>query len=874
MSLTRSLWFGSALWLTLSLIGCGKAKAPVADAPNNSPPAVPAQATDSAPAADAASMTDATAPASEAPVEVAGTMPADKPAPSAPVNPPSTTPAGAGTSPVATPAATPAGGVAAANAERHQRLEKLLANREQNVAPGNSLKQIGLALHNFYDVNDVLPGNDSDGSGDSATGLSWRVHLLPYLGEAELYDEFQLDEPWDSEHNKTLIAKMPQAYGKHDAGKTRYQVFAGEGTPFPSGKGLTFPDVIDGLSNTLAVVIAGEDVADVWTKPGGLPFNAEKPAAALGKVGDEVWVLWLDGSASKISTKAESLALMIQHADGQMLAEEDRGFSRKTAPTRTAAEPAAIPPLAERAPTIRQDGIPSDTLLVISGQPRRVIEHPLFDQLFEAVNHQQQSKADFVWGMLPPDMREDLEPAGVSPPLIEEFRICFGSEILQFDPFDGQPPAFVLSLRFAAPIDEERLSQIFIDKSWGELELQVSGGVSYVVEPEQGTAFGFPSDREFVIGQQAMVAAALDPAKHAQPDSPLLQQLTSTGNPMLVLAGVMTPEVRAQAQALSQQVPPPVMLFMPYVTQLASLSIQTDLEQPQLLAIETRFQKPELAAGLGAILEGQLGLARDQFTEMKPAMADSEMAPALPLLTELVDGLKLTTEGNRVSLVAPRPENLNDLPKLLAPAIEHQQRVEAERQLRNNLKQIGLAIHNYHDTFNHMPALDGVGHDPAKAVGLSWRVWILPFLDEAPLYNEFHLDEPWDSEHNKALIPRMPKIFGENAEGKTSIHVVTGEGTPFQKGKGLRFQQITDGLSNTILAVEAADDTAEIWTKPTGLTLDLKDPLKCLGKFPEEQTAFRVLLMDGSVRNMSRMIDGEIFRKLVQHQDGEDLGDF
>ena len=74
----------------------------------------------------------------------------------------------------------------------------------------------------------------------------------------------------------------------------------------------------------------------------------------------------------------------------------------------------------------------------------------------------------------------------------------------------------------------------------------------------------------------------------------------------------------------------------------------------------------------------------------------------------------------------------------------------------NNLKQIGLAMHNYHDARGRLPAAYTVDKDGKPL--LSWRVLILPYTEEAALYKEFHLDEPWDSEHNKNLIARMPAV--------------------------------------------------------------------------------------------------------------------
>src|SRR5438309_10601168 len=90
----------------------------------------------------------------------------------------------------------------------------------------------------------------------------------------------------------------------------------------------------------------------------------------------------------------------------------------------------------------------------------------------------------------------------------------------------------------------------------------------------------------------------------------------------------------------------------------------------------------------------------------------------------------------------------------------------------NSLKQILLAFHNFHDASGKFPTAASYSKDGKPL--LSWRVQILPFIEQTNLYNEFHVDEPWDSEHNKKLIPRMPKIFGSlnvaaNQEGKTRI---------------------------------------------------------------------------------------------------------
>ncbi len=114
---------------------------------------------------------------------------------------------------------------------------------------------------------------------------------------------------------------------------------------------------------------------------------------------------------------------------------------------------------------------------------------------------------------------------------------------------------------------------------------------------------------------------------------------------------------------------------------------------------------------------------------------------------------------------------------------------------------------------------------------LSWRVAILPYIEEQALYQQFHLNEPWDSEHNRKLIPQMPAIFFcpstplELSDGKTTYQTATGPGTAFGDAKrlirpaqGVHLAGVSavfpDGMSNTIVVLEVAPGDAVPWTKP------------------------------------------------------------
>jgi prepilin-type processing-associated H-X9-DG protein len=163
----------------------------------------------------------------------------------------------------------------------------------------NNMKRFGLAFQEYHDANVVLPGNIF--AKDGTPLLSWRVAILPYIDEKALFDQFKLDEPWDSKHNKELIAKMPKLYKpirvKAKGGETFYQVFEGEDTLYrPKKENYTLRALteLNGTSNTCLVIEAGSPV--IWTKPTDLPFDKKKPLPKLGGLFDgEFHVVFCDG---------------------------------------------------------------------------------------------------------------------------------------------------------------------------------------------------------------------------------------------------------------------------------------------------------------------------------------------------------------------------------------------------------------------------------------------------------------------------------------------------------------------------------------------------------------------------------------------------
>jgi prepilin-type processing-associated H-X9-DG protein len=192
------------------------------------------------------------------------------------------------------------------------------------------------------------------------------------------------------------------------------------------------------------------------------------------------------------------------------------------------------------------------------------------------------------------------------------------------------------------------------------------------------------------------------------------------------------------------------------------------------------------------------------------------------------------------------------------------------------MKQMGLAFHNFHSANDHFPAA-AIKDKNGKPL-LSWRVAILPYLEQGQLYNEFHLDEPWDSAHNKPLIARMPPTFAvpgaKAAPGETFYRGFSGASAVFDpKDKdGLSLRDVTDGTSNTVGLIEAK--TAVVWTKPDAeIPFDPNDPKKAAdflnaagGHFPG---GFNALFLDGSVKFLKTTINPQVFRALLTRSGGE-----
>ena len=372
-------------------------------------------------------------------------------------------------------------------------------------------------------------------------------------------------------------------------------------------------------------------------------------------------------------------------------------------------------------------------------------------------------------------------------------------------------------------------------------------------------------DRTLLMGSKSMVLAMLD----ARPK-----------------AGLMTAKVKAQTldrdfvvvvfpsslQALadaSSMLAPPMMRGAPtaQLNQVKSFVASVDLSGSDMLTVKVDGNDATAGASLeNSFKDGQKKLddlynMMKQFQNPNASQAEKDV---MTFAEKLKAGISIARSGNETTLTVKNPGGWEPVVAALKKSIEEARGAAQRTMVINNMKQIGLALHNFHDANGSFPPKeDGSGS------GLSWRVHLLPYLGEAPLYQQFKLDEAWDSPTNRPLVERMPKVF-ESAQpgekGKTRFVGFAGEGAVFGPRKGLKLRDLTDGSSGTILAVEVAPEKAVIWTKPEDAPFNPADPKTAMGRLGEK---FVALFADGAVKSLKSSIDNEKLRALITFAGGE-----
>ncbi|MCI0380819.1 MAG: DUF1559 domain-containing protein [Gemmataceae bacterium] len=477
-------------------------------------------------------------------------------------------------------------------------------------------------------------------------------------------------------------------------------------------------------------------------------------------------------------------------------------------------------------------------------------------------------------GKKPAHFREDVEganepemPVSIQDPLADLLLHRHQSSV-------AMPPLMIVSANKA--LNRKHLIRaVMMDRAGG-------ARIPFLPTPLGDGNVLFLSDRSFMVGETIqlwdyvhLVSMPVNRNLVKRAPAPLSFALDRGAKGHLITAG-------AQASPrLTHETNRTLVPFYPLFTMPAA-SATVDLGKKVELHLELRGRSERQAALAAQSLKTAIATLEITVEEVRK-IADAQGAKpvqkvlgAEAKLQQLLAAAKVQHEGPEVHCRLSVDLTSESWRGLVAEVVAILRETAGRAQSVLNLKQIALAMHSHYDVFKGLPphALRTVkGKDGGPL--LSWRVAILPFIEEDALYRQFDLDLPWDHPHNKKLIEKMPKIYAApgiatKAPGLTHYQVFVGPGTVFEDRSlgnprlGIRLADIRDGTSNTLLVVEGAEPV--IWTKPDDLPYDPKRPLPKIGGLYGD--GFNAAFADGAVRYL-RNLDEQTFRALITRNGGE-----
>jgi hypothetical protein len=562
---------------------------------------------------------------------------------------------------------------------------------------------------------------------------------------------------------------------------------------------------------------------------------------------------------------------------------------------RAADQAAAKPPLAEKKPvagaTLKaNDGLlpafdnsylPAETIAVASFKPlklanSKVTIQPTFLQFPNAFS------IGFGTNTLTKDDAWEIEelkavvlaPAAISAPARNSPDSNAGIEV---DP----PSVFIYRMR--QPFDQSKIRvKIFGEPPDGVTELTLHGHKCYRATSEaSGDVVNYllVEDRTVVVVREKDLAPVLaadakgHPAWYAHWQK-MAQSPIAFGFDSTAILAVMT-----AAEAV--HVDPAEQLFDSIVkeTSLVFGHVVSSKEGLQI-RVNAHCQSPEAAVATDKLLHGIVTMGIQALPElMDPALLPKEYQPldiggsltkALTSLTTTVNALEkqitVVTEvdADFMTKFADATEALlvRDTEELAARAKEH------DKAHVEKLGRLVEAMNAYHTAHGHFPAAAVIG--PDGRTEHSWRVELLPYLGEQELFDSYKLDEPWDSDHNKQLIEKIPSIYSTGAPSQkwdADYFVVTGKGTLFDGAAPSKRESITDAAGETILVLQSRRQIP--WTKPVDIDVATDARQFSLGR--TRGNGFYAAFADGTVKLVPKTTDPATIQALFTKAAGDEV---
>ncbi len=431
-------------------------------------------------------------------------------------------------------------------------------------------------------------------------------------------------------------------------------------------------------------------------------------------------------------------------------------------------------------------------------------------------------------------------------------------------------PGFATAIEHNTKFDVERISKILDDApTMSRIEPPANVGHDFEIR-----AWGNETDKVGVLlaGDKQLVMGSIESVnkmlKTTRRNNALLEASVDMAADKQVqgvmVFGPLRPSFRQQAsQARTALQAIPIkeigelmvkMLEAPEVTESARFEIH--LSADELCKIVVLAEDEQNANELSGLATEVVGLAQELSLmasgfQMAGGGQPEAMIPSTTgrlfrkILRELTSGgMSVDTDGRKINVVVQQSKSTREFIRAsvgdTTKQIALQQRIEA-------MKKIGKAIKDYYVENEAYP----LPENTIQSGKFSWRVAILPHLGHKELYEKFNFNESWDSEHNLKVAKEIPEVYSLfGADEKTSLHFPGGDGA-FGGDKKLTNEAIMDDIGETVLVVEGADETSEIWTKPGALQIT-RESIPKLGR--KGENGILGLTFEGDVKKIKRSI--------------------
>ena len=393
-------------------------------------------------------------------------------------------------------------------------------------------------------------------------------------------------------------------------------------------------------------------------------------------------------------------------------------------------------------------------------------------------------------------------------------------------------------------------------------------------DPAFETCYAFPTDNVYIETTEAKIRTVLSGGGSDE----WAKRLASIPADQLVTA-IAGPRTLTEFTAVFKEMPgmpPGIAMHVPTLKKVQRAELALSFSGDNMVTLSMEAESAEDAAEIEDAADQLLEMARQLAPAVFATATEGAITPnQQEMLMALLNSVTMSADGDTTAIALPKldQETERELIDYFGLTLKAADAARATADRLAKLHNTGIAAHNFHDIHGKLPPRDDAnGRDADGRPLLSWRVHLLPYLEANDLYKQFHMDEPWDSEHNKTLLPKMPKLFAlsdDLPEGMTDVIAPYGDNTIFGHTRSVSFRDVLDGTSNTVMCFEAAPEHAVPWTKPDDFQFDPKaeDAMVRFGQPDAEK--FAVLWTDASVEMASKSAPAWIIQALIDFKDGE-----